>query len=341
MVFEVQLDLFDDLVFVRAVRVQPEDGGHAGVARAGNRQFDPVANRCVLDLAHAPDVAFFDVLRQQHLAGGDVHNARFAGLGHFKGFVVRAVLFSLLGHQADIGHGAHGDRVKVAIGLAEVNDFLVDARKGTFGIDRLGVLGLAVGAPHFAAQADHGGHRGVHNHVVGCVQVGDALGRVDHGQLGPVLVAGVQITDDLVALGGRQAFELFVEVGQPVVDVHAQLLKQLAVLGKGVFVVNPNRVTEHDGVRDLHHGGFDVQRQHEAGLARVFHLLFIEFVQRFLAHEHAVNDLAGFERDLGFEHRGFTGRIDQFHAHVAGFVQRHGLFTVIEVALFHVRHMGA
>ena len=66
-VLQVGLDLLDQLVLVRTVRVQPEDGRHAGVARARDGQLDPVADRRVLDLAHAPDVAGFDVLRSAAL----------------------------------------------------------------------------------------------------------------------------------------------------------------------------------------------------------------------------------------------------------------------------------
>ena len=87
-VLQVGFYLLDQFGFVRAIRVQPEDGGHAGVAGARDGQFDPVANRCVLGLAHAPDVTFFNVLHQQNVARGDVNNAGFAGFRHFKGFVV-------------------------------------------------------------------------------------------------------------------------------------------------------------------------------------------------------------------------------------------------------------
>ncbi|RZI71072.1 MAG: NADP-dependent isocitrate dehydrogenase, partial [Variovorax sp.] len=48
----------------------------------------------------------------------------------------------------------------------------------------------------------------------GRVEVGDALGRVHHGQLGPMLVAGMQVLDDLLALRGRQR-------EQVIKDLHA------------------------------------------------------------------------------------------------------------------------
>ncbi len=341
MVLQVGLDLLDQLGLVWAVGVEPEHGGHARVARAGDGQLDPVADRGVLDLAHAPDVAGFDVLAQQHFASGDVDDVGHAVLGDLEGLVVRAVFLGLLRHQTDVGHGAHGGRVEVAVGLAEVDDLLVDAGKGRLGDDGLGVLGLAVGIPHLAADADHGRHRGVDDHVVGRVQVGDALGRVDHGQLGTVLVAGVQVADDLFTLGGRQGRDLVVQVDHAVVDVDAELVEQLAVLLERFLVEDLDGVAEHDRVRDLHHGGLDVQRQHHAGLARVLELLFVEGAQGLLAHEHAVDDLAFEQLGQRLEHDGLAAVGDQLHADFARAVQRQRLLAMVEVAVLHVRDVGA
>lgn len=154
-------------------------------------QLDPVTDRCVLDDAHAPDVAGFHVLGQQHLAGGDIDDVGDAVLGNLERLVVRAVLLGLLGHQTHIGDGAHRRRIELAICLAEVDDLLIDAREGGLRVDRLGVLELSVGAIHLAARANHRGHRGVHDHIARRVEVGDTSGRIDHRELGAVFVATV------------------------------------------------------------------------------------------------------------------------------------------------------
>jgi len=171
------------------------------------------------------------------------------------------------------------------------------------------------------------------------MEVGDALGRVHHRQLGAVFVAGVQIGLDFVLLALRQGGDPVVQVDHAVVDVDAQLVEQLAVLGKRVLVEDPHAVTEHDGVRHLHHGGLTCSENITAGLARVLNLSFIEFEQGFLAHEHAVDDFLVEQRHLGLEHDGLAALVTNSILTSRALVQGDRLFTGIEVAMVHVRHV--
>ena len=107
------------------------------------------------------------------------------------------------------------------------------------------------------------------------------------------------------------------------------------------FVEDAHCVAENDGVRYLHHGGFDVQGKHHAGFARVFELFFVEITQRFFAHVHAVDDFASLQFGQRLEHNGFAALGDEVHLDVARFVERHRLFAVVEIAVLHVRHVGA
>ena len=185
-VLEVFLDLGDHLGVVGAALVQPEDGRRGGGAGAGDGQLDPVADRDVLGLAGAPDVARGDLVFDQHGAGV-VDQLDGAGGLDLEGLVVAAVFLGGLGHQADVRDGAHGGRVEGAVGAAVVDDHLVDAGVAAVREDGERVGFLAVAAPHVAGAADHGRHGGVHDHVGGDVQVGDALVGIDHGQLGAVV----------------------------------------------------------------------------------------------------------------------------------------------------------
>ena len=212
----------------------------------------------------------------------------------------------MLRHQANVGHCAHGAGIKVAIGFAEIDDLLVDAGKCGLGNNCFGVFWFAVSTPHLAANANHGGHGSIHNHIVGRMQVGNAFGGINHGQIGAVLVASVQVANDFVMQRMGQCFYLLFKINHTVVDIDTQLFKNLSVLFKGFFVENFDSVSKHDGVRDFHHGGFDVQREHHARFAGVFHLLFVKLAQGFLAHVHAVDDLGSLQRDLGFQDHVFA-----------------------------------
>ena len=334
---QVHLDLGDQLRFVRAILVEPEHHGHAGVAGAVDGQLDPVTNGGVLDLAHAPDVAFFHVLGQKNFSSVQVGDVGHAVFGNLESLVVRAVFLGLLSHQADVGHGTHGLGVERAVPLAEVDHLLIDTGEGRFGHHGLDVFQAAVSIPHLAAVADHGGHGRVHDHVVGRVEVGDAFGGVDHRQLRAVFVASVQVALDFVLQRLGQGSDLVVQIDHAVVHVHAQLVAQHSfVLFKGFFVEDLDAVTEHDGVRHLHHGGFHVQREHHAGFACVFNFFLVERQQCFFAHEHAVDHFAVQQRHLLLEHNGFAGLGDELHLHIASTIQSHGFFAVIEVARVHV-----
>ena len=156
-----------------------------------------------------------------------------------------------------------------------------------------------------------------------------------------MLVAGVQVALDFFALRFRQLGDLVVEIGHAVIDIDAQFLEQLGVLLESILVVNPDAVAEDDRVRNLHHRCLDVQREHHAGFAGIFQLGFIEFTKRFLAHIHAVDDLAFEQRELRLENQGLAALGEQFHLDITCLVQRQRLFAVIEVTVRHVGNVSA
>jgi len=68
MILQVQFHFTDQFVIVWTIFVQPEYGWSIGLARTIHGELYPVTNRRVLGLAHAPDIAFFDILLDQYLA---------------------------------------------------------------------------------------------------------------------------------------------------------------------------------------------------------------------------------------------------------------------------------
>src|SRR5690625_7287479 len=155
MLFQIALHLLPELLVVGPGGVEPDY--RRGVAQPGpvDRQLDPAAHGLVPGLAHAPDVAgAHAVLHQCGAISG--HDPNRAVDGNLEGLVVAAILLSLLGDKADVGHAAPGRGVEGAVLLAVFDDGLIDASVAAVGDDGLGILQLALGIPHAPRISDHG-----------------------------------------------------------------------------------------------------------------------------------------------------------------------------------------
>ena len=230
--------------------------------------------------------------------------------------------------------------IEGAVLFAILDDHLIDARVAAVGDHGLGVVQLAVRTPHFPGFADHGGHGGIDDHVARHVQVGDALVGVHHRQFGPGRIARLDIGFDLGARRFRQLGDFRVKVAQAVIEIDAQLFEDGGVLGEGIGEKDGDRVAEHDGIGDLHHGRLEVQRQEHALVFRVLDLRRVKRAQRTLAHHGGVDDLARLESGLVLEDRDRAVVTHELDAETAGFGDGDGLFAAVEVGGVHVRHMG-
>ena len=181
-VLQVGLHLGDDLGVVGAVLVQPEDGRGAGDAGTGDGQLHPVLDRRVLGLAGAEDVARLDLLRR----AGSCRRRPRRGWCRLPG--AKKVLSwepyssAFWAMRPTLGTLPDGGGVEGAVLLAVLDDGLVHRGVAAVWDHRERVVQLAVGAPHLAGVAHHHGHGGVHDDVVGHVQVGDALVGIHHGE---------------------------------------------------------------------------------------------------------------------------------------------------------------
>src|SRR5574340_893718 len=215
------------------------------------------------------------------------------------------------------------DLVKVI--QTETQDAVVDDRLENAGVvairdHRLGVVCLAVGAPHLAAVADHRWHGSVDDHIGGDMQVGDALVGIHHRQLRLLLEAGLDVGFDLFTLGIRQRGDFRQQVAEAVVDVDVEFLDGCGVFVEHILEVDGDSMAEHDGVGDLHHRGLEVQGQQYVGLfLRLRDLLRVELAQCANAHGAGINHLARLQRGLFLQHRGLAIRTDEFDAHRTGF----------------------
>ena len=258
--------------------------------------------------------------------------------GDLEGLVVAAVLLGLLGHQADVGHRAHGRRVEGAVGAAVLDDGLVDTGVRAVGDDGQGVVLLAVRAPHVPGGADHRRHRGVDDDVARHVQVGDALVGVDHRQARAVGEARGDRGLDLVTVGQRrQAVE---DAAEPVVGGQAGSREVGAVGLEDLGQEGSDHVAEDDRVADLHHRRLEVHREeHVVGLGPG-DLVAQEGVERSDPHDGGVDDLALEHRQRLLEHRGGAVGSDVLDGQDVVAAEHDRLLVVAEVVDAHRRDVG-
>ena len=230
---------------VGTIFVKPENSGVSRESGTIDRELDPVGNRHVLGLAHTEDVVLGDGNRKDDLTRTVGHHNG-AVMWDFKGLVVAAILFGRLRHQPNIRYRPHGGRIKCAESATVIEGHLIDT--GVAGIRQNGQgVGLLPGrVPHVTRGADHRRHRGVHNHVVGGVQVCYALIGVDHRECGTVSQLAGEGSLNGIAIS--QPVQSGVNAGQSVVRIEAGISHFAAELREGFRKERSNHMAKHDGV---------------------------------------------------------------------------------------------
>ncbi len=211
----------------------------------------------------------------------------------FEGLVVRAVLFRRLRHQAHVRDRSHRSRIEGAVRFAKLDDLAIDRRIAGVGNHALDVLELAVRIPHLAAVADDRRHGGVDDHVARDVEVGDTLVGIHHRHRRPLPVDGLDVRLNGLPLLVGQGLDLGVDVAEPVIRIHTELLEGLPVLFEHVLVIDGHGMAENLRIRDLHHGGLHVEREENALLLGVLDLFLDELTQGRDAHEGRIEDFPG------------------------------------------------
>ena len=101
-----------------------------------------------------------------------------------------------------------------------------------------------------------------------------------------------------------------------------------------------NRMAEQDGIGDLHHGGFEVQRKQHPFALRSINLFGDEGAECLPAHDRGVNDFARDQRRLGLQHRDTAILRHQFNARIGRRSHGGGYFRAIEIPARHIGDMG-
>ena len=205
MILEVCVDFLDNVSIMGTIGIQPEDSRLVGGASTTHGQADPITDRLVLSLAHAPDISSFNTVGED-LVALSISHSHGTICRDLKSVGVRSVFLSLLGHKTNIGNVTHGSDIKLTIFTAKVHHFGIGSGVASVGDQTLGVLELVVFVPHHTRVTDHTWHRSIHNHITGDMQVGDTLARVYHCEPRAAFVARINISQHFSLLVSSSTF---------------------------------------------------------------------------------------------------------------------------------------
>mmetsp|Transcript_90124 Transcript_90124/g.143506 ORF Transcript_90124/g.143506 Transcript_90124/m.143506 type:complete len:222 (+) Transcript_90124:1062-1727(+) len=216
---------------------------------------------------------------------------------------MRAILLRLLGHESHVGASSHGLWIEGPVLLAKLDALTEHTRIGAIWNGRLEVLLSIICIPHLSTGPDGRGHGVVDDDIAGDVQVSDALVGIHHGHARLRVIGGLDVRLNGLTLRVRQSGDLLIEVTKAVVGVHTNLVEGLGILREDILEIGLHAVAEHDWVRHLHHGCFQMQGEHHASLLSVGDLLFKEATQHFAVDEGRVQDLILLQGELVFQNR--------------------------------------
>mmetsp|Transcript_151867 Transcript_151867/g.485387 ORF Transcript_151867/g.485387 Transcript_151867/m.485387 type:complete len:567 (-) Transcript_151867:1042-2742(-) len=310
---QVLLDLRYHIAIVRTLLSEPEDGRRSAGLCPDDRKLDPILDRAVLRLAHAPNVTRCYIVAEDDFVGLAIHDAHTAILLDHEGLVMRSVLLSLRCHQANVGCVAASRRVQHAVLLAVLDDDIIDASIALVRDHELGVAQDVVLGPHLSRVADGRSHRGIHDDIGRSMEVRDSPPGVHISELRAFRVASHDVGLNLRLF--RMPGNLRIDITQTVSEVNTELLEQRTVLLESTFVIHFHSSGEKNRIRNLHHRGLEVQRPKHVRIGGL-QLLFVELPQLADSHDAGIDDLARQQGCLRLEHSRLA-TADQLDPHAA------------------------
>ena len=302
---------------VRAGLVQPEHRRVAGRAGAGDGQLDPVADRDVLGLAGAEDVAGLRPPAPGRRCrpcrpGGP---CRRSAISKVLSWLPYSSAFCAI--RPTFGTEPMVAGSKAPLRAAVVEDDLVDPRRSCCPAGPRGCRPPAPSGPHMWPEVRI--MAGIEASTMtshGTCRLVMPLSESTIASAGPS--ASSASKDALIASPSGSASRPLRMPPRPSFGVRPAGGERLAVLREGLREEGAHHVAEDDRVGDLHHRGLQVHReQHALGLG-AGDLRGEELAQRGDAHDGGVDDLAGEHRDGLAQHGGGAVVADQLDAQRAG-----------------------
>ena len=172
------------------------------------------------------------------------------------------------------------------------------------------------------------------------MQVGDAFVAIHHRERRACGERCTNIGGHGIALVRGQVGEASLEVAEAVIRIEADALERRAVFGEHGRDECTDGMPEEDRVADLHHRGFEVQREQHAFALRCGDGALVEGAQLRDVHHGRVDDLAGFHREVLFQHRDAALFVDELDAQAIRPGERRRALAPVEIAALHRRDVS-
>mmetsp|Transcript_25143 Transcript_25143/g.65901 ORF Transcript_25143/g.65901 Transcript_25143/m.65901 type:complete len:240 (-) Transcript_25143:675-1394(-) len=218
-----------------------------------------------------------------------------------EGVWMGSVFLRLLSHQTHVGAAAHRARVKSTVLFAEIDGLTKDTGVAPVWDAGLEVLLLVVGIPHLSSNADGSGHGIVDDDVARHMKISDSSVAVHHGHSRAFLVHRINVCQDRSAFRFSTSRNLGVHVADAIVWVDTQFVEGRCMFFEDFPVIHTHAVSEHDGVRHLHHRGLQMEREENTPGLGIFDFPRVVLLQATCTHEGSIQHVTCLQSNLLLE----------------------------------------
>mmetsp|Transcript_24129 Transcript_24129/g.24386 ORF Transcript_24129/g.24386 Transcript_24129/m.24386 type:complete len:250 (-) Transcript_24129:400-1149(-) len=245
-----------------AMIVQPEYSRISCVTSSRYCETNPVTDSGILRLTHPPYVSMLHLVLEDHLPCCNISYIYSTIIRDFKSLVMRAIFLCFLSHQSYIRHTSHSGNIKLIIGLHIRDHLLISGGVAAIRDNALHIFQLIVFVPHVSGVTDHTRHGRIDDDVTRHMKVSDTSCRVHHSEPRTFIVTVGDIILNLLSFIIRKRFNLVEHILKTIIRINTKFSKLDFMFVKRFFIKSLHGMTEHDGVRHLHHRGFQMKRRH-------------------------------------------------------------------------------
>mmetsp|Transcript_23324 Transcript_23324/g.34548 ORF Transcript_23324/g.34548 Transcript_23324/m.34548 type:complete len:251 (+) Transcript_23324:801-1553(+) len=243
--------------------IEPKYGSSSRITSSRYCKFHPISDGFVFCLAHAPDIALVDCVLKVNLSRMFVLYHDNSLGSNFKRLVVRSVFLCLARHKPNVCNISHSCNIELSMSLGIIDHLLVYGSIASIRDQTLCVFELVILVPHLTTVTDNDRHGSINDNIRWNVQIGNALVGIHHCKPRVAFIARFEISPDSRCLfSGQLSLQRIVNRCKSIVWIRTNGLQKITMFFKCITVIRLYAVSKHNRVRNFHHGGLEVQTQH-------------------------------------------------------------------------------